>query len=100
MARWIGEEETYNSDGGLMKIFVVVRVDWEYNDEVWYQPEGEGVTPVKGFRSEQVAQQECDRLNKENECQSRGMNTNYYEEGGEDEYAVLYKVIPLEVDDE
>lgn len=83
-----------------MKIFVVVEVDWEYNDEVWYQPEGEGVTPVKGFRSEQAAQQECDRLNKENESQSRDMNTNYYEEEDEAEYAILYKVIPLEVDDE
>jgi hypothetical protein len=86
----------------MAKIYVVVENNWEYNDEIWYQPEGQGYNVVKGFRSPEKAQAECDKLNKKSNGNgiNSGLQINYADEDSEEaEFAILYKVVTLETED-
>jgi len=44
-------------------IYIVSKIGWEYNDEVYYRPESEGGTPVNAYSTRAKAQEQCDKLN-------------------------------------
>jgi len=46
----------------MTKAFVVVGIDFQYNDEVYLAPEGNGGTPTKVFLSKEKADAECAKL--------------------------------------
>ena len=45
--------------------YVVTEVGYEYNDEIYYQSESGGGTPVRVFLDKAKAQAEVDRMNLE-----------------------------------
>ena len=53
-----------------MKGYVLMKVDWEYNDENYYRPEGEGGSPQKVFLDASKAISELNRLNKKEATES------------------------------
>ncbi len=46
----------------MKKAYVVVEKSYEYNDEVYYEPEGGGTHPLKVFLKSDKAQAELERL--------------------------------------
>ena len=44
-------------------VFILSKIGWEYNDETYYRPESEGVTPLRAYSTKEKAQAECDKLN-------------------------------------
>lgn len=80
-------------------VYVVVKNDWEYNDEFWYQPEGEGYTALKGYSDKKKAEKECALLNEE-EFDPDMVKEDYNDDTGEYEPITnLYKVVALEVEE-
>jgi hypothetical protein len=49
----------------MTKVYVVCENSYEYNDEVYYQPDGEGVIPKNGYTDPQKANQACLKANLE-----------------------------------
>ena len=45
------------------KVYILVKIGWEYNDEYYYRPESEGGRPVLAFRDFGKASAECNRRN-------------------------------------
>lgn len=75
-------------------VFIVSKIGWEYNDEIYYRPESEGVTPVVAYRDKKKAQAECDRLN----APLKNANDDYYRRDardGEEELADEYGTVPI-----
>ena len=58
-----------------MKGYVLSRVDYQYNDEVYSQGEGDGVNPEKIFMDKETALKECEKLNVK---MFRGLNIHSY----------------------
>lgn len=81
----------------MTTLYVVVKLDWEYNDEIYIQPEGEGYNAIRGYREKKDATAECDRLNGQIGPYKKQINYNTDDEPPE--FAVDYKVISLEVED-
>ena len=46
-----------------MKVFVVMEIGWEYNDENYYRPESGGGIPTTAYRSKVEAQSACYEMN-------------------------------------
>lgn len=46
-----------------MRYYIIQRLGWEYNDEIYYVSEVGGGTPKKVYTDEEKAQNECDKLN-------------------------------------
>jgi hypothetical protein len=46
-----------------MKYYIIQRLNWEYNDEVYHTSESGGGTPEKIYSDAQKAQDKCDELN-------------------------------------
>jgi len=46
-----------------MKVYVVMEIGWEYNDENYYRPESEGGVPRTAYRDKDDAEEERCRLN-------------------------------------
>jgi hypothetical protein len=46
-----------------MKVYTICEINFEYNDEYYYSHEDAGFVR-KGFRSEEKAREECNRLNR------------------------------------
>lgn len=70
----------------MKEFYVIVRENWEYDDNYYYQPEGEGynILEDKLWDNLEEAQKECDRLNKQHEGQVyRYANTDEFEDGCE-----------------
>lgn len=46
-----------------MKVYVVMEIGWEYNDENYYRAESEGGTPKVAYRNKEDAQIACAEMN-------------------------------------
>jgi hypothetical protein len=46
-----------------VKVFIIQKVGWEYNDEYYYRAESEGGKPQKAFKDRAAAEAECLKLN-------------------------------------
>jgi len=46
------------------KVFTIVRIEWQYNDEYYYTGEGNGGNAVAVWRDKARAEEECRRLNR------------------------------------
>lgn len=77
-----------------MKIFVVAKIGWEYNDQNYFRPESGGVVPVKGFSTKVKAQAECDRLN----ATCTHLNSEYYVDEENNPITSDYEVVALEME--
>ena len=44
-------------------VYILSRIGWEYNDEVYFRPESEGGTPIAAYGTKERAQAECDKRN-------------------------------------
>lgn len=96
-------------------VFVVGKIGWEYNDENYYRPESEGVTPVKAYSTKEKAQAACDKLNaplrkaasllkKDDDYYFKRQAETNKEEEQADEYGLVpitenYEVIPVEMEE-
>lgn len=45
-------------------LYTVIEIGYEYNDEIMYQPESGGGTPLVAYTTKERAQKEVDALNK------------------------------------
>lgn len=88
-------------------VYIVSKIGWEYNDEVYYRPESEGGTPVNAYSTQEKAQKACDKLNAP--LVARANTEDYYLRDAQDgeegnEYGCVpitedYEVIPVELED-
>ncbi len=64
-----------------MKVFIIMEIGWEYNDENYYRPEDEGGIPNVAYESKIAAQSACYEMNiiKMKENDSREGITQYFE---------------------
>jgi len=92
----------------MSTVYIVSKIGWEYNDEIYYRPESEGGTPVKAYSTKEKAQRECDRLNapllKNDPADGYVRDANSDETDREDEYGCVpitedYEVIAVQLEE-
>lgn len=63
------------------KIYIIVEVNWEYNDEYYYRPEGGGGSPIEAYYDEAKAKKRCAVLNKKDSGMTMEDDNGENEEG-------------------
>lgn len=66
-----------------MQGFVIMKIDWEYDDENYYRPEGGGGNPVKVFTNPSKALKICQEMNSKEESNS---------------IPIVYEVVSVEIE--
>jgi hypothetical protein len=74
-------------------IYIVSKIGWEYNDEVYFRPESEGGTPVNAYSTKEKAQAEVDRLNAP--LKERTEDDYYMRDAQDGEKANEYGCVPI-----
>ena len=82
-----------------MKVFVVMEIGWEYNDENYYRPESEGGTPKVAYAKKADALNACAEMNtrKLDLPRSGDMVTGYRDEDDFDVIEEYYEVKEVEL---
>lgn len=50
----------------MTTLYTIVEIGYEYNDEIMYQPESGGGTPLIAYSTKQRAKEEADSMNQKN----------------------------------
>lgn len=77
----------------MTKLYIIVDITFDYNDEIYSSVEGNGGEPIRAFKKREKAQAACRQLNFE---KLRGLNLNEYCYGIDDicnDSRALYKLL-------
>lgn len=77
------------------KLYAIIEIGWEYNDEHYYRGESGGGTPTKVYRSKERAEDELDRLNGK---WLRTVGNNMSFEEGFDSAPCGFELVEIEAD--
>lgn len=78
------------------KLFTIVKVGWNYNDEYYYREESGGGTPIKAYRTLASAEEELDKLNGK---WLRTIGKDMRTEDRSDENPVGYEIVQLALEE-
>lgn len=79
-----------------MKIYIIQKIGYEYNDEYYDRPESDGGTPIEAYKNKKKADEVCKELNKTAEKLGNDKWDDEKQETGYwDEY---YKVVEVELE--
>jgi hypothetical protein len=91
------------------KAYVVVEINWTWNDEPAIDADYEGGNVVRAFRSRANAEAECERLNQERRRQNAHQGYSYFDMNGRRGHAreqysinegIFFEVVAIELEGE
>lgn len=75
-----------------MKIYVILEIGWEYNDEYYYRPESGGGKPIEAYFDETLANERCVKKNAD---AAKTHDSKWYRDENNRAIKKFFEVVPV-----